>query len=273
MFANGRIRRGGSLVTASSRILFPILTFAILVLCPRPAPCSPPTTLDDLKKLEIICYVPSWLPKGFRLRSVTITYDKPCPGEDKNHRLPLYSIEYGNGPTSPRDESGRWADRTGGATFTIESAREGIGDRNIMETEDSEETQIRSPFGPMYLIYTPKNTASSGSGRIDDIQGHPKGEVRGETKFVKRDLLKVEIKANWAADPNMKREYGFKRERLDRGPERSPGGRDSRGDEARQNAKNPRAHPILGRYHGFSATAITVAEFEKIISSLKPIRP
>ena len=31
-------------------------------------------------------------------------------------------------------------------------------------------------------------------------------------------------------------------------------------------------HPILGRYHGFSATRITVAEFEKIINSLKPIR-
>jgi hypothetical protein len=29
------------------------------------------------------------------------------------------------------------------------------------------------------------NTASSGSGRVDDIQGHPQGEIRGETKFVK----------------------------------------------------------------------------------------
>ncbi len=35
-------------------------------------------------------------------------------------------------------------------------SREGIGDRNIMETEDSEETTIPSPFGQMYLIYTPK---------------------------------------------------------------------------------------------------------------------
>ncbi len=54
---------------------------------------------------------------------------------------------------------------------------------------------------------------------------------------------KKEIKANWAGDANMKAE----------------------------NAK-ALVHPILGRYHGFSATGITVAEFEKIINSLKPIR-
>jgi hypothetical protein len=29
------------------------------------------------------------------------------------------------------------------------------------------------------------NTASSGSGRIDDLQSHPQGELRGETKLVK----------------------------------------------------------------------------------------
>ena len=29
------------------------------------------------------------------------------------------------------------------------------------------------------------NTALSGSGRVDDIQGHPQGEIRGETKLVK----------------------------------------------------------------------------------------
>ncbi len=71
----------------------------------------------------------------------------------------------------------------------------------------------------MHLIYTPKAKGASG--------------------------LKVEIRANWASDPNMKREK----------------------------AKNPRAHPVLGRYYGFSATAITVADFGKIIQSLKPIRP
>jgi hypothetical protein len=31
-------------------------------------------------------------------------------------------------------------------------------------------------------------------------------------------------------------------------------------------------HPILGRFHGFSATGITVAEFAKIAQSLHPIR-
>ena len=29
------------------------------------------------------------------------------------------------------------------------------------------------------------NTASSGSGRIDDLQGRPQGEIRGQTKLVK----------------------------------------------------------------------------------------
>jgi hypothetical protein len=29
------------------------------------------------------------------------------------------------------------------------------------------------------------NTALSGSGRVDDIKGHPQGEVRGLTKLVK----------------------------------------------------------------------------------------
>jgi hypothetical protein len=29
------------------------------------------------------------------------------------------------------------------------------------------------------------NTAASGSGRVDDIKGHPQGEIRGLTKLVK----------------------------------------------------------------------------------------
>ena len=86
-----------------------------------------------------------------------------------------------------------------------------------METEDSEEMTITSPFGPMFLIYTPKGKAKGGR--------------------------KVEIKANWASDANMKSEKA-----------------------------KALPHPIVGRYHGFSATAITVTEFEKIIQSLHPIR-
>jgi hypothetical protein len=31
-------------------------------------------------------------------------------------------------------------------------------------------------------------------------------------------------------------------------------------------------HPILGRYHGFSTTGLTIAEFAKIIQSLHTIR-
>jgi len=163
---------------------------------------TPELTLDDLRKLEIICFVPSYLPKGFRLQRIDVTYDEAGPDESKR-QFPLYSIVYSNDPRN-------------GATFSIESAREGIGDRNIMEEEDTEETEIQSPLGPMYFIYRPKGK----NGRKD------------------------EIKANWVSDANMNAEK----------------------------AKGPDSHPILGRFHGFSATGITLAEFTKIIQSLHPIR-
>ena len=188
MTTNNRIKRTRSIILWALLIPLPALS------------ASAPATLDDLKKLEIACFVPSYLPHGFRLEGVEITYDEIQEYEDKNRPLPLYSLEYGNGRK---------------ATFTIESAREGIGDRNIMGTEDADETEIESPFGPMYLIYTPKGK----SGR------------------------KIEIKGNWASDANMKAEK----------------------------AKDQLAHPVLGRYHGFSATGITVAEFARIIKSLHPI--
>jgi hypothetical protein len=163
---------------------------------------TPELTLDDLRKLEIICFVPSYLPDGFRLQRIDITYDEPGPDEPKR-LFPLYSIVYSNDPRS-------------GATISIESAREGIGDRNIMLEEDTEETEIRTPLGSMYLIYRPKG----------------------------KDGRKDEIKANWVEDCNIKAET----------------------------SKNPEDHPILGRYHGLSATGISVAEFAKIVQSLHPIR-
>ena len=166
---------------------------------------TPELTLDDLRKLEIICFVPSYLPEGFRLQRVDITYDDVHEeSDDVKHQLPLYSIVYSNDPQS-------------GATFSIESAREGIGDRNIMaDEENSEETEIQSPLGPMYLIYRPKGK----SGRKD------------------------EIIANWVSDVNMNAEK----------------------------TKGAQNHPVLGRFHGFSATGITLAEFVKIVQSLHPIR-
>jgi hypothetical protein len=189
MMNRNRIKRTASWFVLGA-FLFPFL-----------ASRSSAATLDDLKNLEIICFVPSHLPQGFRLRKVEITYDEPNEGaDDMKHPLPLYSVEYGNG----------W-----NATFSIESAREGIGDRNIMEEEDAEETEIQSPFGPMYLIYRPKG----------------------------KEGRKIEIIANWVSDANMNEEL----------------------------TKGPDSHPVLGRYHGFSATGITLKEFEKIIRSLHPI--
>jgi hypothetical protein len=165
--------------------------------------CSSAATLDDLKKLEIICFVPSHLPEGFRLKKVEITYDELHEEfDDMNHPLPLYYMEYGNQRK---------------VTFSIESAREGIGDRNIMpDEEDTEETEIQSPLGPMYLIYRPKGK----SGR------------------------KIEILTNWIRDANM----------------------------TADNARSGGGHPVLGRFHGFSAIGMTVAEFTKIAQSLHPVR-
>src|SRR5439155_22168343 len=39
-----------------------------------------------------------------------------------------------------------------------------------------------------------------------------------------------------------------------------------------EKAKDPQGHPTLGRFDGFSATGITLAEFAKIVQSLHPIR-
>ena len=54
-------------------------------------------TLDDLKQLEITCYIPSYLPQGLRLKNVEITYDEVQEYEEQNRPLPLYSMQYGNG--------------------------------------------------------------------------------------------------------------------------------------------------------------------------------
>ena len=159
-------------------------------------------TLNDLKKLDIICFAPAYLPAGFKLQGVSISNDDAAGEfEDKNIKLPLYSIAYGG---------------KGGATFTIESAREGIGDRNLMEEEDAEEAEIATPLGPFYIIYRPKGKTGK----------------------------KTEIRTNWVNDANMNAEL----------------------------AKNPEGHPLLGRYHGFSGTEITLEEFTKIVQSLKPVK-
>src|SRR4029450_6882889 len=89
---------------------------------------TPELTVDDLRKLEIICFVPSYLPKGFRLQRVDITYDEAGSDEPKR-QFPLYSVAYSD-------------DQRNGATFSIESAREGISDLNIVEEEDTHERAI-----------------------------------------------------------------------------------------------------------------------------------
>jgi hypothetical protein len=188
-------------IGAMRRLLFSVLSVAVCALVPRSASSmNPRATMDQLKQLEILCFVPAWLPKGFKLKSVALTYDEPGPDEGSVGKFPLYYLDY-SGPN--------------GSSFSVDCAREGIGDRNLLDTEDTGEIQIPSPFGPLYIIYTPKGSAGG----------------------------KKEIRTNWASDSKMKSEKA-----------------------------KALPHPILGRYHGFTATGITVAEFEKIIASLKPLR-
>ena len=164
-----------------------------------------PASLDDLKKLNIICFVPSYLPKDFKFKSASILYEDDQGEGHPARKVATYGIEW----AGPNDSG-----------FSIDSAWEGIGDRNIMDTEDSEDGQFdTSLFGTVYFVYTPKGTSASG--------------------------VKKEIRANWVEDANMK------------------------ADKAKDGEM---AHPVLGRFHGFTGTNMTVAEFEKIINSLHPIR-
>jgi len=178
-------------------------TICLLGFLALSASSSTAATLDDLKKLDCICFVPSYLPNGFKLKSVEITEEDVGPDEGKTEtrKVKDYAIEWSDGKRS----------------FSIESAAEGIGDRNIMEEEDTEETEVKSPFGPLYLIYRPKG----------------------------KDGAKVEIRANWVEDENLKKENA---------------------------AKGENTHPVLGRFHGFTGEGISVAEFQKIVNSLHPVK-
>jgi hypothetical protein len=113
------------------RFLLPSFALSILFLFPQTAPCiNPHATLADLKKLEILCFVPTYLPKGFKLKSVTITYDEPGPDEGGAGRFPLYNLEYAN---------------EHGGSFTIESAREGIGDRTSWKPKTAKRPRSSHP--------------------------------------------------------------------------------------------------------------------------------
>ena len=42
------------------------------------------------------------------------------------------------------------------------------------------------------------NTASSGSGRVDDMKGHPQGEIRGQTNLIKSDMRRQLVRQPFA---------------------------------------------------------------------------
>jgi hypothetical protein len=160
-------------------------------------------SLEDLKKLDIVCLVPGWLPEGYHLKKVDIDYsDREGPLDSKAGAFVGYGIEYGNGKRRQ---------------FTLESARTGIGDRNLDKDERAEETQFETKhYGTVYIIYFPPGKAG----------------------------VKDRIVANWIEDENLKAE----------------------------NAKGADAPRIKGRYHGVSGFGMTLADFQKIVQSLHPVR-
>jgi hypothetical protein len=54
------------------------------------------------------------------------------------------------------------------------------------------------------------NTRSSGSARVDDIKGHPQGEIRGQTKLVKITEDVRKYAAEHAIDESAAIERGMK---------------------------------------------------------------
>jgi len=179
-----------------------LCTLALLGLAPVHAEAKG-DTLDDLKQLPITCLVPAWLPEGYHLRQVSIDYeDRDGLQDPKAHGFPSYNLTYSNG------KKGR---------FTVECAREGIGDRNLDSDERAEESQFDTKrYGPVYIIYFPPGKSG----------------------------VKDRITANWIDD-------------------------DPKKTEKTSDATAPR---IKGRYHGLSGYGMTVAQFEKIVQSVHPIR-
>ena len=192
------------------------LKLSTLALCTLPFLALTPShaapkaeTLDDLKKLEITCLVPAWLPEGYQLKKVEIDRSDREGEGGKTRVFPGYSTEYSNG------KKGR---------FTIECARWGIGDRNLDQNDRAEESEFSTKrYGKVYIIYFPPG----------------KGGVKNR------------IASNWVEDENIAAE---------------------KAQVAAKQAKGQEALYIKGRFQGFSGYGMTLADFEKIVQSLHPLR-
>src|SRR5207244_13161069 len=99
------------------RILFCFLGSILLAL---PTLSWNTATLDDLKKLEITYFVPSYLPKGFELKKVEITQEDVGRLEDgKTYKEPKYWIQW----------------REGKRTFSIGCAADGNRGRKVLKRQ------------------------------------------------------------------------------------------------------------------------------------------
>src|ERR1043166_4943889 len=61
---------------------------------------SKPASLDDLKKLDIICFVPRYLPKDFKFKSAEILTEENAVEGQTPEKVVTYGIEW----SGPNDE-------------------------------------------------------------------------------------------------------------------------------------------------------------------------
>ena len=73
-----------------------------------------PTQKIKLRKAGLVAYVPTWLPKGYKLKSFEIS-------DEKDVAMKSYSLNYTNAK---------------GGGFTIQSASDGLGDAFFDNAED-----------------------------------------------------------------------------------------------------------------------------------------
>src|SRR5947209_5165447 len=99
MIRSSRIRAYDSLFQFMKRSLPFLALCALTFLTVWPADGAPKkATLEDLKKLDIICLVAGWLPEGYHLKSVTFDYsDRDGLDDPKTRGFAGYGIEYSNG--------------------------------------------------------------------------------------------------------------------------------------------------------------------------------
>ena len=100
-------------------------------------------SLKDLKKLDIICFVPGWLPKGYHLSRVYLDYTDTDGLDNSNAKgYVAYQVEYSDG-RKERSPSNRRGKESAIATSTRIPKRRRANSRRSCSGRSS------SSFGPV----------------------------------------------------------------------------------------------------------------------------